>query len=65
MIYGETVDGGLFIREQMIDTIYDLKPEFHDDRELLDVYIWSPTSCRWCRWDWLNTKARAAQLRRT
>jgi hypothetical protein len=40
----------MFIREQMISSIYDLREEYHSDPEMLDVYIWSPVSCRWTSW---------------
>jgi hypothetical protein len=40
----------MFIREQMIRSIYDLKPEFHSDSEMLDIYVNSPATCRWQCW---------------
>lgn len=40
----------MFIREQMINSIYDLKRGFSGDVELLDIYINSPRSCRWQNW---------------
>lgn len=39
----------MFIREQMISSLYDLHPRFYDDG-LLDVYINSPKTCRWQNW---------------
>jgi hypothetical protein len=40
----------MFIREQMIDTLYDLKAAYHDDAEFVHVWVWSPVSCRHVRW---------------
>ena len=39
----------MFIREQLIRSIYDMKHGF-DDPELLCVYINSPRTCRWQNW---------------
>lgn len=36
----------MFIREQLIRSLYDLQPKFYDE-ELLDIYINSPKTCRW------------------
>lgn len=40
----------MFIREQLISNIYDLKRGFSGDDELLDIYINSPRTCRWQNW---------------
>lgn len=40
----------MFIREQMINSIYDLKRGLSGDEELLDIYINSPRTCRWQNW---------------
>lgn len=39
----------MFIREQLIRSLYDLQPKFYDE-ELLDIYINSPKTCRWQNW---------------
>lgn len=40
----------MFIREQLIRSIYDLKQDFRDDREMLCIYVNSPRTCRWQNW---------------
>lgn len=39
----------MFIREQLIRSVYDLKPSY-ECNEMLDIYINSPKSCRWQNW---------------
>lgn len=50
MKFGDDTTWRMFLREQMFLSIYEMKPGFHDDRELLDIYINYPTTCRWQNW---------------
>ena len=38
----------MFIREQMIDSIYDMAPAARD--EFVEVWVWSPVACRHVNW---------------
>lgn len=40
----------MFIREQLIRSIYELKREYSADTEMLDIYVNSPVTCRWQNW---------------
>ena len=40
----------MFIREQLFRSIYELKPDYGADIEMLDIYINSPVTCRWQNW---------------
>lgn len=40
----------MFLKEQMLASIYELQPEFRSEPEPLEAYIWSPVSCRHTSW---------------
>lgn len=52
----------MFIREQLIGSIYDLQPAFNNDGEMLDIYVNSPRTCRWQNWTFEPGPFRSPRL---
>jgi hypothetical protein len=48
----------MFIREQMIDSIYSLLPEIREEAKFIDIHVWSPVACRWTRWTFIPRRWR-------